>query len=118
MLILPAPIWSGSDHREPKEHSGLVGKESSLPPIRLSSCPAPPLSSKSHGINSFADPHPLTPVASILYKNIRGGTASAACSACHKWVAGLPHVVLNSLHPYFVAGSLPSRSLTGLFANQ
>jgi hypothetical protein len=29
----------------------------------------PPLSPKSHGINFFADPHPLTPVASIFYKN-------------------------------------------------
>src|SRR5467141_1061339 len=110
MLILPAPIWSGSEHREPKE--------SSLPPIRLSSCLSPLLSPNSHGINPFADPHPLTPVASILYKNIKGGTASAACCACHKWVAGLPHVVLNSLHPYFVASSLPSRGLTDLFANQ
>ena len=117
MPILPAPIWPGSDHREPMEHSDLVGKESSLPPIRLSSCLSPLLSPNSHGINSFADPHPLNPITSILYKNM-GGTASAACSACHKWVAGLPHVVLNSLHPYFVASSLPSRSLTDLFANQ
>ena len=29
-------------------------------------------SSKSHGINPFADPHPLNPVASIFYKNIGG----------------------------------------------
>jgi len=29
-------------------------------------------SPKSHGINSFADPHPLNPVASILYKNSGG----------------------------------------------
>jgi len=29
-------------------------------------------SPKSHGINPFADPHPLNPVASIFYKNIGG----------------------------------------------
>src|SRR5713226_6598796 len=37
--------------------------------------PRPP-SPKSHGINVFADPHPLTPVASILYKNIGGQGSS------------------------------------------
>src|SRR5216683_4211656 len=31
----------------------------------------------SHGINIFANPHPLTPVASIFYKNIGGKGASA-----------------------------------------
>jgi hypothetical protein len=36
----------------------------------------PPLSPNSHGINPFADPHPLNPVASILYKNIGGQGAS------------------------------------------
>ncbi len=35
-----------------------------------------PLSPKSHGINIFADPHPLTSVASIFYKNIEGEGAS------------------------------------------
>src|SRR5713226_10254173 len=32
-----------------------------------------PLSPNSHGINILADPHPLTPIASIFYKNMGGG---------------------------------------------
>src|SRR6266481_8728252 len=41
-------------------------------PIRSSPSP------NSHGINSFANPHPLTPVASIFYKNRPGrGTSTA-----------------------------------------
>src|SRR6266436_5377972 len=35
-----------------------------------------PLSPKSHGIKIFADPHPLTSIASIFYKNIEGEGAS------------------------------------------
>src|SRR6266851_446762 len=48
------------------------------PPRRaLTSFPGPnptprPPTRNSHGINLFADPHPLTPVASIFYKNIGG----------------------------------------------
>src|ERR1700686_5392932 len=32
-----------------------------------------PMSPNSHGIISFTDPHPLTPVVSYRYKNIGGG---------------------------------------------
>src|SRR5713226_1343862 len=48
------------------------------PPRRaLTSFPGPtptprPPTRNSHGINLFADPHALTPVASIFYKNIGG----------------------------------------------
>ncbi len=38
----------------------------------LSRFPFPPLSPKSHGINLFADHHPLTPITSIFYKNSAG----------------------------------------------
>ena len=39
----------------------------------LSRMPVPqPLSPKFHGISIFADPHPLTRVASIFYKNMAG----------------------------------------------
>jgi hypothetical protein len=39
--------------------------------------PVPPsFSSKFHGINLLADPHPLTPVSSIFYRNTGGGPAS------------------------------------------
>ncbi len=48
-------------------------------PCPLLVLPAPSISGsvaegspKSHGLNVFADPHPLTPVASIFYKNIGG----------------------------------------------
>ncbi len=34
--------------------------------------PFPPLSPKSHGINLFADPHPLTLLESYLFKNCAG----------------------------------------------
>src|SRR5258708_18684100 len=45
------------------------------PRLALTSFPGPtptprPPTPNSHGINLFADPHPLTPVASIFYKNI------------------------------------------------
>src|SRR5712664_2138346 len=38
-------------------------------------------SPKSHGIKSFADPHPLNPVASILYKNSGGKGVPPGSSA-------------------------------------
>src|SRR5229473_7825576 len=47
--------------------SGLI--PTPCPPLLLSVSEASP---NSHGINSFADPHPLNPVASILYKNLGG----------------------------------------------
>src|SRR5260370_7325725 len=68
-----------SEHRELRSlHPGRFcgTKESSLPLIRLSSCLSPlrpfPAPSNSHGIISFADPHPLNPVVSYRYKNIGG----------------------------------------------
>src|SRR5713101_5194868 len=47
-------------------------------PTRALRRPSP----KSHGINVFADPHPLTPVASIFYENIGGQGASSISSTC------------------------------------
>jgi len=42
------------------------------------------LDSKSFPLNSFVDPHPLTPVASILYKNMGGqGVPRSAISCPH-----------------------------------
>src|SRR6267143_430892 len=38
----------------------------------LPHCPPPPLSSNSFPHNLLSDPHPLTPVVSIFYKNGRG----------------------------------------------
>ncbi len=52
----------------------------------LSRIPVPQQPShKSHGINLFADPHPLTPVASIFYKNIGGWEYSLSPKSfpCH-----------------------------------
>ena len=45
------------------------------PHFRIASCPSTAVHScpsNSHGINLFADPHPLNPIASIFYKNHRG----------------------------------------------
>src|SRR5882762_4575673 len=106
MLILPVPIWSVSEHREPMEHSDLVGKESSLPPIRLSSCLSPLLSPNSHGINSFADPHPLNPIASILYKNIRGALLPPRAAPATNGLRGCRTLSL----PLYILTSLPAHS--------
>jgi len=61
--------------------------------FRITSCPSTAVRgcpSNSHGINLFADPHPLNPVASIFYKNIGvGATASLACGACPDPVGAL-----------------------------
>jgi len=46
-------------------------------PLVLFPCLTPtscPVFSKSFPLNLFADPHPLTPIVSILYKNIGRGT--------------------------------------------
>jgi hypothetical protein len=100
-----------SEHREPKE--------SSLPLIRLSSCLSPlrpfPASSNSHGIISFADPHPLNPVVSYRYINIGGqgpGSSSYFLSTyvsvnSAPWVAS----VLNPI-PLFLPPSRDEKPVT------
>ena len=58
--MLPFPVFAKRIPRSPAV-------------LFLSRIPVPqPLSPKFHGINIFADPHPLTRVASIFYKNMAG----------------------------------------------
>ena len=67
----PAPPFSvsGVCHACPERLGDLVG---ALDPIFLSPVRPPHYPPNSHGIISFADPHPLNPVVSIFYKNIGG----------------------------------------------
>ena len=67
----PAPPFSvsGVCHACPERLGDLVG---ALDPIFLSPVRPPDYPPNSHGIISFADPHPLNPVVSIFYKNIGG----------------------------------------------
>src|SRR6266849_596820 len=67
----PAPpvSVSGVCHACPERLGDLVG---ALDPIFLSPVRPPHSPPNSHGIISFADPHPLNPVVSIFYKNIGG----------------------------------------------
>jgi hypothetical protein len=67
-------------------------------PIR---CPLP---SKSFPLYLFADPHPLTSVPSILYKNNRGGGYSCFKSA---------HYLVTSLPPCFLFSKSFSRNTYG-----
>ena len=116
-----------SEHRELRSlHPGRFcgTKESSLPLIRLSSCLSPlrpfPAPSNSHGIISFADPHPLNPVVSYRYKNIGGQGAPPGLqrsnvqpcnvSTClgHPYLfTSLLHCILTSLSHYLLFS--PSR---------
>jgi hypothetical protein len=100
-----------SEHREPKE--------SSLPPIRLSSCLSPlrpfPASSNSHGIISFADHHPLNPVVSYRYINIggQGPGSSSYFPSTYVSVNSAPWVasVLNPI-PLFLPPSRDEKPVT------
>jgi hypothetical protein len=96
-----------SEHREPKE--------SSLPPIRLSSCLSLSFSSNSFPVNLFTDPHPLNPVVSYRYVNIGGqgpGSSSYFPSTSVSvnsapWVAS----VLNPI-PLFLPPSRDEKPVT------
>ncbi len=73
----------------------------------------PPLSPKSHGVNVFADPHPLTPIASMFYKNIGvGATASLACSALRGEGASTFHSRSPLSYPLSPCPSKPFRMNT------
>ncbi len=54
------------------------------------------LDSKSFRLNSFADPHPLTPVASILYKNSGGQGVSRALPSLFR-ISHLPYALPSSV---------------------
>jgi hypothetical protein len=69
----------------------------SLDPFSLPSHTSRPTSPNSHGIISFADPHPLTPVVSILYKNMGGGRVfSSHPSLCRDPVGVIGRSRFNS----------------------
>ena len=86
-----------------------------LPPIR------PPRSSrKSHRIIPFADPHLLTPIASIFYKNMGGrGSAIPACSALRREGTGISALcsVFSLFAPRVFHNSLPHNGFRTLSKN-
>src|SRR5437660_12569672 len=77
-------------------------------------CAPPPLSPNSHRISSFADPHPLTPLQSNLYKN-RGGATHPV--PAHRPLLTTALTLLDSTHTRYrvcVANKGLTRSLTSL----
>ena len=62
---------------------------------------------KSFPLNSFADPHPLTPVPSILYKKHGGGAKPFRCALCIP-NTGRPSVPFHL--PYLLPSSVSRKS--------
>jgi hypothetical protein len=86
---------------------------------------AAPRSAKSLPLNPFADPHPLTPIASIFYKNIGGRVEISTCFelspyilySCALFCAFLHHRKTQPLSFQTVPHSLPKTTRGGGTSN-
>ena len=83
--MLFSPVYVDTELRSADSHPRLSQNYFPvLAPISLPLIPYPP---KSFPLYSFADPHPLNPFASILYKNIGGRVVHSCLSSkffsCH-----------------------------------